>query len=309
MKQKRKIWVLSYVLIALLSILLLSSCSKKSNFEITFINVEHGDSALVECDGHYMLIDCGDKSHGGIVMDEIKKETNGVNKLDILAISHFDRDHCGGLPEVLSRVKADLAIGNADPISDEAIRAVGDDEEESEDANTNRHYMYGIANALSQSKVDFKVPTLGTTYNLGSAVIEVIDVSSKQRNDSLVLLVTYRDTKFMFTGDIEDNAQKRIYEKYINAEGNDKGYKIDLMKLPHHGAYNGTLPVFIRTFMPQYVIISASGKNKHPHPDTLKMLTNKKSGLHPKIYRTDLDGNITVHSDGKKLSVTTSPKT
>ena len=42
----------------------------------------------------------------------------------------------------------------------------------------------------------------------------------------------------MFTGDIEDNAKKkRIYERYLNADGKDKGYKIDLLKLPHHGAY------------------------------------------------------------------------
>ena len=53
------------------------------------------------------------------------------------------------------------------------------------------------------------------------------------------MLITYGKTKFLFTGDIEENAQTRISDRYENE--NDKDYDIDLIKMPHHGSYTGTL--------------------------------------------------------------------
>lgn len=47
-------------------------------------------------------------------------------------------------------------------------------------------------------------------------MIEIIDASSDKANDSLVLLITYGNTKFLFTGDIEESVQTRISDKYEN---------------------------------------------------------------------------------------------
>lgn len=99
------------------------------------------------------------------------------------------------------------------------------------------------------------VPHTGDKFQFGSSEIEVIDVASSSENDSLVLMITYGDTKFLFTGDIEDDAQTRISDKYEN----DEAYKINLIKMPHHGSSSpqsvngtGSLYRFIRTFMPDY---------------------------------------------------------
>jgi len=60
------------------------------------------------------------------------------------------------------------------------------------------------------------IPAIGDTFELGSAAVEVVDVCAEEDNDSLVLLITYGDTRFLFTGDIEEAAQKRISDKYEN---------------------------------------------------------------------------------------------
>ena len=139
---------------------------------------------------------------------------------------------------------------------------------------------------------------------MGSSTVEVIDVSAEEENDSLVLLITYGETRFLFTGDIEEAAQTRISDKYENEL--DEPFDIDLIKMPHHGSYTGTLYRFIRTFMPEYAIISVGAGNVygHPHRETLDLLDNEAMKF--KVYRTDINGDIVVRSNGKELSFETS---
>lgn len=133
--------------------------------------------------------------------------------------------------------------------------------------------------------------------------VEVIDVCADEDNDSLVLLITYGNTKFLFTGDIEDAAQTRISDRYQSES--DEPYKIDLIKMPHHGSYTGTLYRFLRTFMPDYAVISVGAGNSYGHPrrETLDLLDSKT--WKPMLYRTDQNGDIFVKSNGKELTVET----
>ena len=121
------------------------------------------------------------------------------------------------------------------------------------------------------------------------------------------MLITYKKTRFLFTGDIENNAQKRIADYYKNDA--DKEFKIDLMKVPHHGAFGDENPAdstyfyrFLRTFMPSYAVISVGRNNRYGHPDS--RMIEQLEQADSIVYRTDLDGNITVKSDGKRLSIT-----
>ena len=136
----------------------------------------------------------------------------------------------------------------------------------------------------------------------------MVDVASDEKNDSLVLLVTYGDTRFLFTGDIQYSGQKRLVEKYANDE--DTAFKVDVIKMPHHGSWrdsdgsnNNDLYRLIRTFSPSYAVISVGNENKygHPHKETLELLEQAEA----KVYRTDQNGDITVKSDGKTVMVET----
>ncbi len=275
----RKKSLLFALIIALTCLCSCAIPNKASSFEILFIDVGQGDSALVECDGHYMLIDGGDTKNG----DEVYRvlQERGIQHLDILAISHMHNDHIGGLPKVLTYAsQIDLTIANKEYEDSEPFRK--------------------LEHELNTNGAKIKVPHLDEEYKLGSATVKVIDVASEEKNDSLVLLITYGKTKFLFTGDIEETAQRRIQEKY--SRGDNTPYKIDLIKMPHHGAK--ILIRFIDVFMPKYAIISVGKGNNYGHPDkdTLSMLEQAKA----KVYRTDLNGDITVKSNGSSISITTS---
>ena len=130
--------------------------------------------------------------------------------------------------------------------------------------------------------------------------MEVVDVSTTDENDSLVLLVTYGDTRCLFAGDIGNDTQKRIADQYM--DDSDEPFKIDVLKIPHHGGDINYY--FIRTFMPDYAIIPVGKGNhyNHPYDKTLDMLGQAKV----KVYRTDIDGDITVKSDGEQLAIQSS---
>lgn len=106
------------------TLLCLCFCSKKgddSTFIIHFIDVGQGDSALVECDGHYMLIDGGDKIAGDKVYNVL--EEKGIQRLDILAVSHLHADHIGGLIKSLTYASSiGLTISNLEYSDTETFR-------------------------------------------------------------------------------------------------------------------------------------------------------------------------------------------
>ena len=273
----------------ILTILCLCGCSDfgsdSSCFKIHFIDVGQGDAALVECDGRFMLIDGGDQAAGDKVYTLLKEQ--GIQQLDILVISHMHADHIGGLSKVLTYAsKIDLTLENS---------------------NYGKTEAFGVLEKhLTQNGAEITVPHVGDKYQLGSAEIEVVDVESAAENDSLVIMINYGKTKFLFTGDIEDEAQTRIADKYENER--DDTYKVDLIKMPHHGSGSsksangtGSLYRFIRTFMPEYAVISVGNGNKYGHPceETLDLLEDADV----KVYRTDINGDIIVRSNGKNLNI------
>ena len=273
------------VLLCMLAILGLGSyfyrkAGEEAAFSIRFLDVGQGDAALVECDGHYMLIDGGDIEAGDKVYETLKEQ--GVRKLDILVISHLHLDHMGGLTKALTQTSSvGVTLSNADHADREVFR--------------------NLERQLEANGSQITIPAVGDTYQLGSATVEVLDVSAAEENDSLVLMITYGDTRFLFTGDIEEAAQIRLCDRY--EKESDEAYDVDLIKMPHHGSYTGTLYRLLRTFMPEYAVISAGKGNDygHPHGRTLELLENDSRAF--EIYRTDQDGDILVKSDGKWLFV------
>ena len=281
MKKKSLISILVFL------ILCLCGCTNpgpSSTFEIRFIDVGQGDSALVECDGHYMLIDGGSSSAGDKVYDVLVEK--GIQKLDILAISHMHEDHIGGLYKALTFASPKRTISNSTYSDTEAFRK--------------------LERQLISNGAKITIPRIGEKFGLGSAKVEVVDVTADDPNDSLVLLVTYGKTRFLFTGDIEYDGQKRLVDKYAN--GGDTVFKVDVIKIPHHGSWgpglfnnNNDLNMLMRTFKPDYAIISAGKDNiyGHPHSETLELLEQADVT----VYRTDLNGDIIVKSNGNKVTV------
>lgn len=140
-------------------------------------------------------------------------------------------------------------------------------------------------------------------FTFGGGAIEVLaplpgytTARDARNNDSLVLRVTSGRHSFLLTGDIE-----RQIELGMLAESEIR--HSDTLKVAHHGGRNSTTDLFLDAVRPAFGIISVGFENSYGHPnrEVLERLAQHGAA----VLRTDLDGLVTIRSDGRRLHVET----
>lgn len=247
-----------------------------STFSVRFIDVGQADSALVECDGHYMLIDGGNKADSNLMYSVLKNA--GINHLDIVVGTHAHEDHIGGLAGAFNYATADFTLC---PVTYYDSDAFSD-----------------FKKYCDQNGGGITIPSVGDKYNLGSASIEILGVNGgdDSNNSSIVLKIVYGETSFLFTGDAEREAEQAILNSGADISAT-------VLKVGHHGSDTSTTYPFLREIMPKYAVISVGADNSYGHPtdDTLSRLRDADVT----VFRTDLQGDILCESDGKEVTFTT----
>lgn len=251
----------------------LAPTSKPSSImTVQFIDVGQADATLISCDGHHMLIDGGNKADSDKMYAILKEK--GITKLDIVIGTHAHEDHIGGIPGALNYARADLILC---PVTDYDSDAFED---------------------FKKYAGKITVPCIGDEYSLGSAEIEILGLNAgNNTNDtSIVCMLTHGVNKFLFTGDAEYDAEQKI----LNG---GKEISCDVLKVGHHGSDTSTGYLWLRTIMPEYAVISVGKGNLYGHPTD--NVLSRLEDAEIKTYRTDLHGDVTVKSDGEKLTITT----
>ena len=248
------------------------------NLTVHFLDVGQGDSILIEHDKKSMLIDAGESNQGEVVSDYLKDQ--GISTLDYVVATHPHSDHIGGMKDVLNNFKVESFIDSGYP-------------------HTTQTYE-GMLNLIDQKSIPFQVAQAGQKIDLDPAVdIQVLNPTSTYSDElnenSVVLKVTYDSTSFLLMGDAGLETEERIMKA---------GYDVDsdILKVGHHASRSGSGASFISAVSPEISVIEVGAGNDygHPHAEILERLQKAS-----KVYRTDIDGTITVSTDGSTYTVTT----
>lgn len=243
-------------------------------FIMHIIDVGQGDSILLQCDDHFMLIDSGESTAENSVKNHLKSA--GVQKLDYTVITHPHSDHCGAMKSILTEYSTDCII--------------------MPNISNNTPTWESLVDYIDNKNIPVKKATAGDTYNLGSCKITVLAPNSEDydnlNNYSVVIKAVYKNTSFMLTGDAEILSEKEMMKNGFDLSA-------DVLKLGHHGSRTSSSKKFLQAVNPKYAVISDGKDNdyEHPHKEILERLEQ----LEIPVYRTDLLGSIMFASDGKNV--------
>ncbi len=200
----------------------------------------------------------------------------GVKRLEVVAISHFHSDHCGGLRAVMRNFR---------PRELWAGRIPGNMRVEVEG------WARGAGTRIRQWKRGEKAMLGGVEFEALTGLGGSSEGAAKN-NDSLVLRARYGRHGFLLTGDIEKSVEREL----VDAGGE---LKADVLKVAHHGSARSNLDEFLDAARPAVALISAAGSDwmRLPSEKVVAALRQRRA----LVLRTDQDGLVWVRSDGRRL--------
>ncbi len=252
------------------------SVYRVNKLEISFVNVGQGDGALIKAPaGERIIIDGGGGAAystyniGDNVFVPYLKNHNAAH-IDTAIVSHFDKDHCEGIVSAINSLKVDKVYMPDVADGGEWETAVISAAEE------NGVEIYRISSDITlEYKRGFEIRIIAPDEEFLSG--------DDSNNTSLTAVLCYNDFRALFTGDAEEDAERRLVES-------GKIEDVDIMKAGHHGSRTSNSEELLFTALPEYVVISVGENNtfSHPAPEVVARFED----LGTRVLRTDVNGDV-----------------
>lgn len=245
----KKLIIATFVLMIIINIL-------PKNLKVYFIDVGQGDSTFIVTPHNKTILidgggslnknfDVGEKTLVPYILDR------GYTKIDYIFVSHFDFDHVGGILSILEELKVGKII-------------IGKQFENSE----NYEKMIKIARKkkieIIQVDKENDIVIDEVKFNIIWPDKENIIKENSLNNNSLVMKMIYKNFSMLFTGDIEEIAERKIIDIY---KDNSDILKSDVLKTAHHGSKTSSINEFLKLVKPKIALIGVGKTNTFGHPN------------------------------------------
>lgn len=244
---------------------------------IVFCDVGQGDAELIVKGEVQILIDGG--LSGSKVLDCLARNMPFWDRrLELVVNTHPDKDHVGGLDDVLERYQVSKLLAHD-------VEASGKD--------------YKRMMELAGERGVEVVSPIGTKLLKVSGIeLEILwpDESwitdlENMNGGSIVLMVKYGQLRALFTGDIGHKEELALWARGVLT-------KIDVLKVPHHGSKYSSSSEFVKALRPELAVFEVGATNSYGHPTRDALIQYDMVGA--KIKRTDIDGEVEIASDGNE---------
>jgi len=254
--------------------------------KVIFLDVGQGDSIFIETPEHFqVLIDGGPDNTVLSRLGAIMPVWDFT--IDLVILTHPQADHMNGLKEILNRFNVGAIWVNT--VSPQHLPLY------------HGFLQNAVLEKISVETVAAEkrlILNSGVTFSvLWPEVDSVVSFQKNLNNTSLVVKLEYGSISFLFTGDIEEPVEHML------ADGNKK-LRSQVLKVPHHGSKTSSSTKFLESIHPAYAIISSGKENNFGHPSPNVIRRFQRYGTH--VLRTDELGDITILSDGDRITVFTS---
>ena len=282
----------------------------------------NGDAILISSPtGKTVLIDAGDTTKGKAVVEALKR--NNIQQLDYFIATHPHPDHLGGAAEVFKAVKVLNVIDNGQPPSVPAqlVAATQKSTGGKKPANAKSasakpakaspltKFYDDYKAGLTSSGAHYETARPGTKYDLGGGALLTILAPSEPlftkdkmttggneaNANSIVARVDYGSFSMLLAGDAEDQTEHRLLTKELDL-------KSKVIKISHHGSKYASSGDFLNRVKPEVAVVSCGAWNRYGHPS--QAVLDRLKAANVKLYRTDLQGEITISTRGKDGDMT-----
>lgn len=247
--------------------MLLSSCSKRGDvlMKITVLQAGKADAIVIQSQNKTVLIDTGLEENSDALLEEM--DDLDVDEVDVMILTHFDKDHAGGAAAVLGEYDVGTVYTTYE--ADDGV---------------------DISDALEEAGLTAEVVTADSdvTFTIGNASFTIEGAEggydeNEDNNSSLITTVTCGTKTYLFMGD----AQKYRIEEYL--EEHDE--TVDFLKVPYHGHYMNCLKELYSVLQPGASVITCSDTEPDESEVAKSVKLLKQYGS---VYKTS-DGTVTVY--------------
>jgi competence protein ComEC len=246
----------------------------RGEFVVSFLSVGQGDATLLQLDGATALVDTGPP--GGPILRRL--EEAGVDRLDLLVLTHAEADHEGMALPVLSRFRPRLVLNGGAGWPSRVQAALG-----------------GALQAVGARELPARA---GQALTLGRLRLRVLwppapppgwRAEGNPNERAVVAQVAVGDFDLLLPADAESDVTRRLALPRVEA-----------LKVAHHGSDDGGLPALLARLQPQFAAIEVGSRNTygHPAPSTLAALRGV-----PEVVRTDRDGTVRLRVTARAMRV------
>jgi beta-lactamase superfamily II metal-dependent hydrolase len=278
----------------------------------------NGDSILISSPaGKTVLIDAGDTTKGKAVVEALKR--NNIQQLDYFIATHPHPDHIGGATEVFKAVKILNVIDNGQPPSVPAQATPTPKQKQpapkpsparrSTKSTSLSQFYDDYKAAVSASGARYETAKPGTKVDLGGGALLTILAPSEPfftkdrmttggneaNANSIMARLDYGSFSMLLAGDAEEQTEHRLLTKEIDLQ-------TKVLKVSHHGSKYASSKDFLNRVKPQVAIVSCGAWNRYGHPS--QAVLDRLKAVNVKLYRTDLQGEITITTRGKNDEMT-----
>ena len=261
----------SATILLLCCMLLESVAFTAQGVRIAALDVGQGQSVFVQAGDFTLLMDCGGSSSfeaAERAADYLRSA--GESRLDLLVLSHYDKDHAGGIPILLEWVDVGL-LALPDNSADNRLRQ----DIEAAALATGTEILYVTA--------DFRL-----SNDLCEVTLYAPFSGASSNESGVCMLFSQGDFDVLITGDVNMEMERRLV-KYGSLPD------IEVLVAGHHGSHYSTGDVLLEAVLPELVLISVGADNSygHPHEDALARI----DAAGAVIWRTDVQGDLIVTSE------------